>query len=190
MSFVIKDVLNAGHETEHFLLSPLRLHDTGDMYLYASDLNTCLFLKWGPHKSVNETLVFIEKTLEKYNAPDDILWAIRLKETKRLIGSVRLYNFDKDFTQCDISYILNPSFGCKGYITEVVASIIMLLFKRYNFNAVFADYAQGNVAARKVMEHCGMQHLQEEPREEEIKGCKYRIFRCAVYRNRLDENSH
>ena len=42
-------------ETPRQILRSVTMDDLGDIYAYASDEEVCRFLRWGPHKTLEET---------------------------------------------------------------------------------------------------------------------------------------
>ena len=82
------------------------------------------------------------------------LFAIRLKETGRLIGII-LY-FDEDKGACEIGYGIGSSYWNKGYATEAFKRFIRFLFEEKGLHTVYASFFTGNEASKRVMEKCGM----------------------------------
>ncbi len=82
------------------------------------------------------------------------MFAIRLKETGRLIGII-LY-FNDDGCSCEIGYGLGSAYWKKGYATEAVRRFLDYCFNEKGFRTVNASFFTGNDASRRVMEKCGM----------------------------------
>ncbi len=91
------------------------------------------------------------------------LFAIRLKETGRLIG-ILLY-FDARDGTCEIGYGLGSEHWGRGYATEAVACFLDRLFKEEGFETVCASFFTGNDASRRVMEKCGMRFSRFSEKE-------------------------
>lgn len=85
---------------------------------------------------------------------NDTLFAIRLKETGRLIGII-LY-FDDNGDSCEIGYGIGSGFWGRGYATEAVLSFIEYCFEEKGLNTVYASFFTGNEASKRVMEKSGM----------------------------------
>ena len=82
------------------------------------------------------------------------MFAIRLKENKKLIGII-LY-FDNDNTKCEIGYGLGSNYWHKGYATEATKCFIDYCFNVIGFKEIYASFFTGNIASKHVMEKCGM----------------------------------
>lgn len=90
------------------------------------------------------------------------LFAIRLKETGKLIGII-LY-FDAEEGSCEIGYGIGSGYWGHGYATEAVQCFLDYLFHEKGFQTVVASFFSGNDSSRRVMEKCGMRYdrLSEE----------------------------
>ena len=72
--------------------------------------------------------------LEKTN-----IFAIRLKDTKRLIGII-LYFVENDDGSCEIGYGIGSKYWNKGYATEATREFIKYLFNEKGFKKVYASF--------------------------------------------------
>ena len=90
------------------------------------------------------------------------LFAIRLKETGRLIGIVNF--FDEKDGACEIGYGIGSGYWNLGYATEAVHRFLEYLFREKGLKTVYASFFTGNDASRRVMEKCGMtyNHVSEK----------------------------
>ena len=91
------------------------------------------------------------------------LFAIRLKETGRLIGIV-LY-FDDTRDSCEIGYGIGSGYWGRGFATEAVKRFIEYCFCEKGFKKVYASFFTGNEASRRVMEKCGMTYSRFSEKE-------------------------
>ena len=144
-------------ETRRLILDRLRETDKEDYFLNISH-----------DRRVLETFIcrYAETPEELDFAPllaNEGLFAIRLKETGRLIGII-LY-FDAKDGACEIGYGLGSAHWGRGYATEAVGAFLDWLFEEKGFRRVYASYFPGNEASRRVMEHCGMRFCRVSEKE-------------------------
>ncbi len=137
-------------ETERLIIDPIRESDKEDYFLNISH-----------DKKVLETFICrYAETLEDFDFSSypgrSDLFAIRLKETGRLIGILSL--FDEKDGACEIGYGIGSAFWNRGYATEAVRRFLDYLFREKGMQTVFASFFTGNVASRRVMEKCGMRY--------------------------------
>ena len=137
-------------ETERLIIDPIRETDKADYFHNISH-----------DKKVLETFVCqYAETIEAFDFSSypgrRDLFAIRLKETGRLIGII-LY-FDENENACEIGYGIGSDYWGKGYGTEAVRCFLKYLFREKGFRSVYASFFTGNEASRRVMEKCGMRY--------------------------------
>ena len=135
-------------ETDRLIIDPVREADREDYFHNISH-----------DRKVLETFIcrYAEKLEEfdfsAYPGSED-LFAIRLKETGRLIGII-LY-FNEEGGSCEIGYGIGSGYWGRGYATEAVKRFIGYCFGK-GFHTVRASFFTGNDASRRVMEKCGME---------------------------------
>lgn len=134
-------------ETERLIIDGIKDTDIEDYFINISH-----------DKKVLETFVcrYAESIDELDITPyieNEKMFAIRLKETGRLIGII-LYFDDKD-GECEIGYGIGSEYWNRGYATEAVREFIKYCFGK-GFTTVYASFFTGNDASRRVMEKCGM----------------------------------
>ncbi len=149
-------------ETERLILDRIEETDKADYFRNISH-----------DKKVLETFVcrYAESLdtfdFSAYLGRDD-LFAIRLKETGKLIGII-LY-FDEADGACEIGYGIGSAYWGRGYVTEAVKRFLSYLFDEKGMRRVRASYFTGNDASRRVMEKCGMTFERFSERELEYLG--------------------
>ncbi|MCR5611321.1 MAG: GNAT family N-acetyltransferase [Clostridiales bacterium] len=140
--------MGVGMETERLIIDGITEEDRFDYFINISH-----------DKKVLETFICRwaetpeEVDVSRYAAMDSI-FAIRLKETGRLIGII-LY-FDETEDSCEIGYGIGSRFWNRGYTTEAVKRFIDYCFFDKGFRTVYASFFTGNDASRRVMEKSGM----------------------------------
>ncbi|QCA29556.1 N-acetyltransferase [Vagococcus xieshaowenii] len=140
-------------ETERLLLRPVDLIDAASMYDYASDEEVSQFV-FPTHQSIQETQqaiaeFFINNSLGKY--------AIVLKETQQMIGTIDLQNIDEKNRKAEIGYTLSKNYWGQGLVPEAAKQLLWLAFCQLKLNVVSAIHDIDNPNSGRVMEKIGMQ---------------------------------
>ena len=143
-------------QTKRLIIDPVTVDDRQDYFTNISH-----------DRKVLETFVCRyaetpeEVDLSKIIGNPDV-FAIRLKQTGRLIGLI-LY-FDSDGGSCELGYGIGSEYCDNGYTTEAVMRFLEYLFNEKGFESVRASFFIGNEASRRVMEKCGMtyDHFSEK----------------------------
>ncbi len=136
-------------------------------------------------KKVLETFICrYAESLDEFDfAPylgNESLFAIRLKETGRLIGII-LY-FDEKDGECEIGYGLGSGYWGMGYAAEAAKRFIRYLFDEKGMHTVCASFFTGNEASRRVMEKCGMTFSRFSEKELEYLGVERDLTYYSVSR--------
>lgn len=175
-----KKICEEGLESVRLIYRKVNLGDVQDMYEYASEQETCRFLKWGPYTGTAQAEAFIKEKIRNYENPADILFGIELKETEKLIGVIRLYHITQE--SAEISYILNARFSGNGYMTEAVKRIIHMCFEKLQLAFVTAYFVEENRSSERVMINSGMKKDTLYEAYDVIKGEKKRLLRYKIER--------
>lgn len=134
-------------ETERLIIDQLNINDKEAYFKNISN-----------NKKVLETFICkYESSLEEFNFDKYLnredIFAIRLKESKTLIGILTI--FDNKNDSIEIGYGLGSDYWNKGYATEAVKCFIDYLFTK-DIKTIYASYFEGNLASKRVMEKCNM----------------------------------
>ena len=161
-------------ETERLIIDSIREADKEDYYINISH-----------DKRVLETFICrYADTLEDFDFSSypgrQDLFAIRLKETGRLIGII-LY-FDEKEDSCEIGYGIGSAFWNQGYATEAVGRFLEYLFREKGMRTVYASFFTGNDASRRVMEKCGMSYDHFSEKELTYLGIDRDLTYYAIHR--------
>ena len=110
----------------------------------------------------------------------ETLFAIRLKQTGRLIGIV--LSFDEKDGCCEIGYGIGSKYWKNGYATEAVSRFLRYCFEERGMKKVCASFFSGNEASRRVMEKCGMRYSHFSEKALEYLGAQRDLTYYAIER--------
>ena len=164
-------------ETERLVIDPVRESDKEDYFHNISH-----------DKRVLETFICrYAETLEDFDFSSypgrEDLFAIRLKDTGRLIGILVYADETKD--SCEIGYGIGSAYWNKGYTTEAVRAFLRYLFTEKGFRTVYASYFVGNDASRRVMEKCGMTYHHDSPKELTYLGVERDLIYYVIHKDAI-----
>ncbi len=162
-------------ETERLILDPIRETDKEDYFINISH-----------DKKVLETFICrYAETMEAFDFSTypgrQDLFAIRLKETGRLIGIIN--SFDETADSCEIGYGIGSGYWNRGYATEAVHRFLEFLFREKGLKTVYASFFTGNDASRRVMEKCGMSYDHFSEKELSYLGVERDLIYYSVTRD-------
>lgn len=118
-----------------------------------------------PYPYTNESADFwFKMSQEGFEKKDAFIFAIRDKETLKLMGGIGLH-LTPQHHKSEVGYWIAKPFWNKGYVTEALKAVLKFAFEELKLNKVYASYYPHNPASGKIMEKCGMKHeafLKEE----------------------------
>ena len=135
-------------ETERLFLREWQKNDVRDLF---DIMKNPLVINggWKPHSSINTSVEILNEYIESNER-----WAVELKDTGKVIGSIRVVIF-----LLKLSTMFYPKIiGGNGYMTEAVKRIIEYLFEELDIDLISAFHYPDNDKSKKVLERCGFQY--------------------------------
>ncbi|MBR5272491.1 MAG: GNAT family N-acetyltransferase [Clostridia bacterium] len=116
------------------------------------------YMSWFPHKDIEETKNIIRAWIEEDEKSNRYHWAIVLKSTNEVIGSIGVVRQKEDVKSAEMGYCIGDDFWHRGYTSEALARIIEYLFKEIGYNRISALHDVNNPNSGAVMKKCGMKY--------------------------------
>lgn len=145
-------------ETARLVLEPYKDSDLDDILAYASNEEVTRFLSWEAHKTLEDSRQFLEwvrDTTSEEIGKIFFVFAIRLKETGRVIGTVDFKNPKPWIGQID--YVLGLDHWGQGIMPEAAAALRDWSLNQFPDMVRLQSYCETeNKASARVMEKIGM----------------------------------
>ncbi len=155
-------------ETDRLILRPLRRQDAEAVFAYASDPEVTTYVTWNTHKTIDDSLTFIEMAIADQQKTPLYPLGIFLKEDpERVIGTVGIKASNK--YEADLSYIIARKHWRKGLVFEAASALVNLAFEQDGYKRIYAWCMKENRASSSLMKKLGMK----------FEGC----FRSSCFRN-------
>lgn len=142
--------------TNRLILRKFTVEDAMDVFEYAREPEVARYVTWDAHKSIGDSINFINWTLDRYDSDEAGEWAIEYRETGRIIGGMGFVQIDTVNSCGAIGYVLSKEYWGKGLMTEAVKRLIRFGFEEMGLNRIEAVHIPENVASGKVMQKAGM----------------------------------
>lgn len=148
-------------ETDRLLLRPWREEDAEDMYRYAKNPEVGPNAGWKPHERVEESIEISKRWAENWKKGEpkgDLEFALELKETGKVVGSLGLDNdgwrTNSPNSWC-MGYVLGREYWGQGLMPEAAAAAIDYAFGPLRAKLLCINHYPDNLRSRRVIEKCG-----------------------------------
>lgn len=151
-------------ETPRLVLNHFCEEDAPEMFgNWASDPEVTRWMRWKPHKNVEETRELVRGWVAGYAQPDYYHWAIRRREDRVLMGSLGIFYGDEkgEPFAWDPGYCLGQRFWNHGYASEALAATVNWFVKATGCKELRCCHAVENAASGRVMEKAGFVYHHE-----------------------------
>lgn len=141
-------------KTKRLIIRPISIIDAEDMFEYAKTNLVGPDAGWAPHRSLNDTYNIISAMMQIKHPTELGNWAIVLKESGKMIGTIELYNHLPNF-KAELGYALNPKFWGQGIIVEAAKEVIEFGFSILNLKRIHIGVFLTNNQSQRVAEKLG-----------------------------------
>lgn len=138
-------------ETERLILRLIDDEDIHDFYEFAKLPDVAHLAGWRPHVNEKETKIVIRMSRDKIRFGQLGNFAIILKETGKMIGTIELHSYTKDY-KAELGFCLNPKYWNQGYITEAAKAVVVWGFDEVHLKRIEAHTFLDNLSSQKVLE--------------------------------------
>jgi ribosomal-protein-alanine N-acetyltransferase len=138
--------------TERLSLRQMNSNDEKEIFVLRSDERVLQYIDIPKAEIIEDARKFIDKINGFILNNESILWAISLKNSTTLIGTICLWNIDKENSVAETGYILHPDFQGKGIMQEALQKVIDYGFTKMNLKAIVADVNINNTKSIKLLE--------------------------------------
>lgn len=141
--------------TQRLRLRQLLPADAAGLFVIKSDLEVTKHYGQEPHKSIRDTLGWIERLQVSYRKREDFAWCVTFKDKDKLIGACTLWNLDPGYHHGEIGYELHPAYHRQGLMTEAVSAILNFAFTQLGLHRVEATPFAGNPSSNNLLLRLG-----------------------------------
>lgn len=144
-------------ETKRLILREINESDIYDMYEYAQIPYVGPSAGWEPHGSTSHTKEVIRSFIRKPQYGQLGVYAIILKENHKMIGTVELHTYVRDF-KAELGYTVSPYYWGHGYAFEASQAIIKWGFNDLHLKRIECCCFSTNNQSRRVCEKLGFRY--------------------------------
>ncbi|MGB2994298.1 MAG: GNAT family N-acetyltransferase [Paenisporosarcina sp.] len=166
-------------ETKHLLLRRITLCDTNDMFEMRRDPRMNEFLDTKVDENTEETKSYIHKMNQGIDENKWIIWAIEDKQSSKVIGTICIWNINKEELSGELGYGIISDYQGKGLMKESLVSVIEYGFKRMGLKVIEAYTEEHNEKSIKLLESCKFVEMSRIDEEGDLNN---QVFRMVIFR--------
>lgn len=135
----------------------LRMHqhtDANEVLFLRSDPQVMQYIDRVPDTKPEDAIRFIDLVNNNIANNVAVSWAITLKDSPTLIGTIALWQMDIQNYRAEIGYVLHPAHQGKGLMHEAIGSVINYGFG-IGLHSIEANTNKDNKASQRALERHG-----------------------------------
>ena len=137
--------------TERLVLRQFSTEDAKEILALRSNKAMMQFINRPLAGGIEDALQYIQKIIDSGNNNEGITWAIAFKKGATLIGTIGLWQIDKENHRAEIGYLLNPQQHQKGIMQEALVAVLDYGFYNIGVHSVVANVNPANEASKKLL---------------------------------------
>ena len=149
-------------ETKRLLLRQFILSDAADLFEIRSNPDVIDFTDQKLDEYIEDSIKFINIINLGIEKQKWINWAIVHKDTNKMIGSINLWNFNKNENKAEVGYSLNPLYQGKGLMSEALEKVIDYGLNVMELGSIEAWTEKRNLKSIKLLERNNFKYLRVE----------------------------
>ncbi len=144
-------------ESARLVLRPYQASDSSDVKRLAGDRRIADTATAIPHPyPEGAAQAWIATHAPAFDASNEITYAVTLRGSEVLVGTVSLLDISPKHSRAEIGYWTGFEFWGLGYCTEAVCRIIPFAYEHLNTTRIVARCLARNQASARVMEKAGL----------------------------------
>lgn len=148
------DTLFPNIETKNLLLRRMSYNDINDLFEMRKDPRMNEYTDTIPDATTDETKAYIEKMNKGIDDDKWIIWAIECKQSNKLIGTISIWNINKEQESGELGYGISPDYQGKGLMKEALLNVIGYGFEMMKLRALEAYTEEQNINSINLLKRC------------------------------------
>lgn len=166
-------------ETENLSLRRMAAEDTEDIFQMRKDPRMIEFTDSKLDENLEETSSYIAKMDSGVEEGKWIIWAIEHKSSKKVIGSISIWNMDIKEESAELGYGIIPEYQNRGFMKEALLRVANYGFEVMKLKMLDAYTGEKNMNSIKLLESC---NFIEVDRVNDEGYYSERIYHMIVFR--------
>lgn len=148
--------------TKRLVLRKLKPEDKNEIFYLKSSEEILKYLDNKKHETIEESEKYIEKINNGVAQNQWIQWGITLNGSEKIIGTICLWNIEKDTKTAEVGYELMCEYQGKGIMQEALMTVMKYAFKFIKLKSLTAYTHKNNEKSINLLERNKFAYLNED----------------------------
>ena len=169
--------------TQRLRLRPLQSNDAPWLFKLRSDAGHMKYIDRSITTDQSEVYAFIKTIQDGIDENRWNYWAIDLQDEDSVVGTICLWNYDKEFTYAEIGFEISQLYQSKGIATEALKAVLQHARSHPKLKRIGAYFHEENQAAAAVLEKLGFKFLRKHVERSWIReqNFPYKIYQLQLH---------
>ncbi len=166
-------------ETKNLLLRRIEQNDVNDLFKMRKDPRMHAYTDTKIDINIIETNAYIDKMNTGVDDRKWLIWVMEHKQSKKVIGSISIWNLNKEEKSGELGYGIIPDYQGQGLMKESLLKVIEYGFDVMNLNKLDAYTEENNESSIKLLEKCKFIEIDKVDEQGYMNN---RMYHMKVYR--------
>ena len=165
-------------KTERLTLREIKESDSDVILYLRSDKSINKFINRPENrrtKNISDAINHIKKLNAETKNNKSVSWGITINDNPKIIGTICLWNFSKDYKTAEVGYDLNPNFQKKGIMSESLKSVINFGFIDLCIDRIEAFTHIQNENSKKLLVKNGFSIIEDRKDNDNLSNVVFEI---------------
>lgn len=141
--------------TERLCLRQLRRDDENDFFALRSNPDIMRFIPRPVAQSVADAAELIQNINDGIRQNNSITWAITLKPSSKVIGTIGYVRMAKEHYRAEVGYLLSLDYRGQGIMQEALRAVVNYGFQTMKLHSIEGIIDPENIASANVLKQSG-----------------------------------
>ena len=166
-------------KTKNLIIRRMNYNDIHDLFQMRKDPRMCEHIDSKLEETTDETRAYIDKMNKGVDDNKWIIWAIEHKQSKKVIGTISIWNINEEHESGELGYGIIPDYQGEGLMKESLLSVAQYGFDMMELKALEAYTEENNVKSIRLLESCNFIKIN---RVDDVGYFNKRVYHMIVYR--------
>ena len=161
--------------TERLTLRQLLMEDEQEIFTLRSDSDINRYLDRQISHTIDDARNFIKKIIDNNSKNDSLYWAVTLRNSNKLVGTICIFGFSDENDSCEIGYELLRNFQGQGIMKEASEKVIDYAFNTVKVKKIEAYFHKDNQRSVRLLEKLSFSSAAEPDKANPELACFYLV---------------